>query len=137
MTKSAMIKRGKLARSSGCNIETIRYYETIGLLNPPERTQTGHRLYGPEDQARLGFIQRGRNLGFSIDELRSLLSLVDSNDYSCGDVLAVTRKQIESVKKKIADLRKLQRTLNGISAQCKGGDMPDCPIIESLFEARP
>ncbi len=131
-----MMKRGKLAESSGCNIETIRYYETIGLLNPPERTQAGHRLYGPQDQARLGFILRGRNLGFSIDELRSLLSLVDSNDYSCGDVLALTRKQIESVKQKIADLRKLERTLKDISSQCEGGDVPDCPIIESLFEHR-
>lgn len=136
MTEITMIKRGKLAELSGCNIETIRYYENIGLLNPPERTSSGHRLYNKQDQARLGFILRGRDLGFSIDELRSLLSLVDSHEYSCGEVLSVTREHIDSVKQKISDLRKLERTLTDISSQCEGGDVPDCPIIDSLFEYR-
>ena len=71
MTASQVIKRGELARRSGCNLETIRYYENIGLLQPPERTASGHRLYPPGDQARLGFILRGRDLGFSIEELKS------------------------------------------------------------------
>lgn len=128
-----MIKRGELAKRSGCNLETIRYYENIGLLRPPERTASGHRLYSPDDQARLGFILRGRDLGFSIEELKSLLSLVDSHDYSCGEVLDLTRDHLASVRQKIADLKKLERTLADVSAQCEGGDVPECPVIDALF----
>lgn len=128
-----MVKRGELAKRSGCNLETIRYYENIGLLKPPERTASGHRLYSPGDQARLGFILRGRDLGFSIEELKSLLSLVDSHDYSCGEVLDMTRDHLASVRQKITDLKKLERTLADVSAQCEGGDVPECPIIDALF----
>ena len=130
------MKRGALAKASGCNIETIRYYEDIGLLGPTERTPSGHRIYSTDDQARLGFILRGRELGFSIDELRELLSLVDSNSYSCGEILSLTRGHIDSVKRKISDLRRLERTLADISARCEGGDAPDCPIVDALFRKR-
>ncbi|MEO1168778.1 MAG: helix-turn-helix domain-containing protein [Pseudomonadota bacterium] len=133
MAASRMIKRGELADRSGCNIETIRYYENIGLLKPPERTPAGHRLYSRDDRARLSFILRGRDLGFSIEELKSLLSLVDSHDYSCGEVLDLTRDHLASVRQKIADLKKLERTLADVSAQCEGGDVPECPIIDALF----
>lgn len=132
-----MMKRGTLARASGCNIETIRYYENIGLLHPPERTAAGHRLYALDDQARLGFILRGRDLGFSIDELKSLLSLVDSHGYSCGEVLGLTRGHLASVRQKIADLKQLERTLAAVSAQCEGGDVPECPIVDALFGKDP
>ena len=133
MTTSKMIKRGELANRSGCNIETIRYYEKIGLLKPPERTASGHRLYSRDDQARLGFILRGRDLGFSIGELKSLLTLVDSHDYSCGEVLELTDGHLASVRQKIIDLKKLERTLADVSAQCDGGDVPGCPIIDALY----
>mgnify|MGYP000155306660 FL=1 len=128
-----MIKRGELANRSGCNLETIRYYEKIGLLKPPERTASGHRLYSRDDQARLGFILRGRDLGFSIGELMSLLTLVDSHDYSCGEVLELTDGHLASVRQKIIDLKKLERTLADVSAQCDGGDVPECPIIDALY----
>ena len=133
MTTSKMIKRGELANRSGCNLETIRYYEKIGLLKPPERTASGHRLYSRDDQARLGFILRGRDLGFSIGELKSLLTLVDSHDYSCGEVLELTDGHLASVRQKIIDLKKLERTLADVSAQCEGGDVPECPIIDALY----
>lgn len=126
------IKRGELAKRSGCNIETIRYYEKIGLLAEPDRTDSGHRLYTPEDQARLGFILRGRELGFSIDELRSLLSLAESDAYTCGEVLGLTQGHLDSIREKIADLRKLEATLGDVSARCRGGNVPDCPIIDAL-----
>lgn len=132
-TRPLTMKRGALAQASGCNIETIRYYENIGLLHPPERTAAGHRLYPPDDQARLGFILRGRDLGFSIDELKSLLSLVDSHGYGCGEVLDLTRDHLKSVRQKIVALKRLERTLANVSAQCEGGDVPDCPIIDTLF----
>lgn len=127
------MKRGELATTAGCKIETIRYYEDIALLHPPERTAAGHRLYSGADRARLGFILRGRDLGFSIVELRSLLSLVDSHDYSCGEVLELTRDHLMSVRQKIADLKRLERTLASVSDQCKGGDVPECPVIDALF----
>lgn len=133
LTDHRPIKRGALAKSAGCNIETIRYYENIGLLNQSERTTSGHRVYSPEDQARLGFILRGRELGFSIDELRSLLSLVDSHGYTCGEVLELTRHHIAGVKSKIADLMKLEQTLSEVAAQCDGADVPECPIIDALW----
>ncbi len=126
------IKRGALAKRSRCNIETIRYFEKIGLMTDPDRTEGGHRLYRPEHQARLAFILRGRQLGFSIDELRSLLSLVDSGRYTCGEVLTLTQKHLSIVREKIADLRRLETTLAKVAGECAGGQTPDCPIIDAL-----
>jgi len=126
------IKRGELAQRSGCNLETIRYYESIELMPEPMRSESGHRLYSEVDQSRLRFILRTRELGFSIAELRSLLSLVDSGDYSCGEIHALAGEHLVSVANKIADLKRLQRTLKTISAECSKGDTPDCPIIDAL-----
>lgn len=128
------LKRGALAKRFGCNIETIRYYENIALLDAPDRTQSGHRVYSPHDQARLGFILRGRELGFSVGELRSLLSLADSNDYTCGGVLALTERHLEDVRTKIRDLSRLEKTLAEMSAGCEGGDVPQCPVMTALLE---
>ena len=133
ITKRRGYAIGAMSRETGVNIETIRYYEKIGLLKPPERTASGHRLYSRDDQARLGFILRGRDLGFSIGELKSLLTLVDSHDYSCGEVLELTDGHLASVRRKIIDLKKLERTLADVSAQCDGGDVPECPIIDALY----
>ncbi len=127
------VKRGELARRSGCNLETIRYYEGIKLLPEPARTESGHRLYSIVDQRRLRFILRSRELGFSIDEIRSLLSMVDSGAYTCGEIHALTQEHLKSVTKKISDLKKLQRTLKTISNDCAAGDEPDCPIVETLI----
>lgn len=129
------LKRGALAKRFGCNIETIRYYENVALLDAPDRTSGGHRIYSPTDQARLGFILRGRELGFSVEELRSLLSLSDSRVYTCGEVLAVTERHLDDIGKRISDLRRLQRTLGDMSARCAGGDVPKCPIMDALVAA--
>lgn len=128
------LKRGALAKRFGCGIETIRYYENIALLGAPDRTQSGHRLYSPADQARLGFILRARELGFSVEELRSLLSLADSHDYTCGEVLTLTERHLEDIRIKIRDLSRLERTLADVSARCDGGDVPQCPVMEALLE---
>lgn len=127
------LKRGALARQLGCNLETIRYYENIGIMPEPMRTQSGHRIYGQKEQERLRFILRCRELGFSTEELRRLLSMVDSEHYTCGEVHELTREYLQSVSDKIADLKKLQCTLKTISQECAGGDAPDCPIIEALY----
>lgn len=132
-TTHAPITRGKLAKRFGCHPETVRYYEKIGLLLPPIRTEGGHRLYKIDDQRRLRFILRGRELGFSIAELRGLLSLVDSNVYTCGEILDLTIDHLGSVRRKIADLKRLERTLARISSECSGGAVPECPVIDALW----
>jgi MerR family mercuric resistance operon transcriptional regulator len=128
---------GRLSKHTGCKVETIRYYEKADLLPPPPRTAGGHRLYGSDHAKRLGFIRRGRELGFSLDEIRALLRLADGGEYNCGEVKEITIHHLQSVKEKIRDLRKLERTLTAISHECEGGIAPDCPIIEALFSRYP
>ena len=124
---------GALSKHSGCHIETIRYYERIGVMPEPPRTAGGHRSYGSTHERRLVFICRCRELGFSIEEIRVLLRLVDGEDYTCGEVKTVTDRHLDDVRRKIADLRKLERTLKKIGAACVGGQVPDCPIIDALY----
>ncbi|MDT7040782.1 helix-turn-helix domain-containing protein [Candidatus Nitronereus thalassa] len=125
---------GTLSQKTGCHIETIRYYERIGLLPKPLRTEGGRRVYNNEQIKRLGFICRSRELGFSLDEIRTLLRLVDGKKYTCQEVKIITENHLKDVNKKITDLRRLQKTLADISSQCKGGQVPVCPIIDVLFE---
>lgn len=127
------LSRGELAKRLGCHLETLRYYEKIGLLRPPVRSEGGYRQYSLEDQRRLRFILRGRELGFSIKELRSLLSLVDSKTYTCGEIFELTVNHLGSVRQKIADLKRLERTLSQISNQCSGDAIPECPVIDALW----
>ena len=122
---------GKLSDQTGVKIETIRYYEKIGIMPPPPRTAGGQRVYVYDDFDRLAFIRRCRDLGFSLDSVRSLLGLNDQPP-SCADVQSITQAHLATVKKKIADLRRLERTLTSISKDCTGGDTPDCPIIDAL-----
>ncbi|WP_270375489.1 MULTISPECIES: MerR family transcriptional regulator [Marinicauda] len=128
------LRRGALARKIGCNGETIRYYEKIGLLREPDRTQGGHRVYSVEDQRRLGFILRGRGLGFSIEQLRDLLCHVDAGDYTCGEVSALTRRHLHAVREKIAELHKMEVRLVQMTNACEGGRKPSCSIIDLLEE---
>ena len=126
---------GTLSRLTSCNIETIRYYERIGLLPAPPRTEGGHRMYGDAHTRRLTFVRRSRELGFTIEEVRELLSLVDGKCYTCDEVQALTLDHLADVKKKLADLRRLERVLKNMAAQCSGGKVPKCPIIDALFES--
>lgn len=123
----------ELARSTGCNLETVRYYERIGLMQEPQRTQGGHRFYETGAVRRLTFIRRARELGFTIDDIRSLLGLVDRRAVTCGEVQTITNHQLQSVQGKIADLRKLEIVLAEMTVSCAGGNVPECPVIEALF----
>lgn len=123
---------GALSRRSGVNVETIRYYERIGLLPSAPRTAGGHRLYAEPHWRRLAFIRRARELGFSLDEVRNLLSLVDGG-YTCGEVQELALHHLERVRLKIDDLRRLERTLRETAEQCEGGAAPACPVISALF----
>ena len=124
---------GTMSKRTGCNIETIRYYERIGLLSPPVRSAGGHRQYDEPTVRRLTFIRRSRQLGFSFEEVRGLLGLVDGGDYTCGEVRSLTLDHLEEVRTKLSDLRRMEVVLKEMAAQCDGGTVPDCPIIDALF----
>jgi MerR family mercuric resistance operon transcriptional regulator len=129
-----MMRRGDLAGRSGCNIETVRFYEKRGFLPDPPRTGGGHRDYGQEHLKRLTFIRRSRELGFTLAEVRGLLSLVDGSGHTCAEVRSMTLHHLDDTRRKIADLQRLALTLEDIAAQCEGDAVPECPIIEALFQ---
>lgn len=124
---------GALAKQSGVNIETIRYYERIGVMPKPARSAGGYRLYTADHAKRLGFVRRGRELGFRLEELRKLLCLVDGHAYTCEQVRALTLDHVADIRHKIADLKRLERVMTGIASRCSGKRIPDCPIIDALF----
>ncbi len=123
---------GSLSRDTGCNIETIRYYERIGLMPKPPRSKGGHRLYEKDHLKRLSFIRRSRDLGFTLEEVRGLLRMIDGHDYTCDEVKVLTLNHLQEVQQKITDLRRLERVLKTMAAECEGGNVPDCPIIDAL-----
>ena len=124
---------GALSKGTGCKIETIRYYERIGLLPKPPRSPGGHRLYQDDHLRRLTFIRRCRELGFTLDEVRGLLHLVDGGAYTCAEVKALTLDHAAELRRKVADLRRMKRVLEEMAAECEGGEVPECPIIDALF----
>ncbi len=124
---------GGLSRRTGCKVETIRYYERIGLMPSPPRTEGGHRLYGTDAVKRLTFIRRARELGFPLERIRGLLDLVDSRSYSCVEVGEITRMHLEDVRRRIEDLKRLEHVLAETVAKCAGGETPECPVIDALF----
>jgi MerR family mercuric resistance operon transcriptional regulator len=124
---------GSLSRDTGCNIETIRYYERIGLMPAPPRSKGGHRLYEKDHLKRLSFIRRSRDLGFALEEVRGLLRMIDGHDYTCDEVKVLTLNHLQGVQQKIADLRRLEKALKTMAAECEGGNVPDCPIIDALY----
>jgi MerR family mercuric resistance operon transcriptional regulator len=124
---------GTLSAGTGCNIETIRYYERIGLMPRTARSGGGHRLYGEDHMKRLGFIRRSRELGFTLDQVRTLLGLVDGRRYTCAQVKRITVEHLGEIHRKVADLRKIERVLKEMAAQCDGGAVPKCAVIDALF----
>ena len=127
------LTRGAVAARTGVNIETVRYYERIGLLPPPPRTAGGHRIYGEELLKRLTFIRRSRDLGFTLDEIRGLLRLVDGGHYTCAEVMVLTTDHLQEVRSKITDLKTIEKVLKEMVSQCDGGQAPECPVIDALF----
>ena len=123
---------GELSKRTGCNIETIRYYEKVGLLAAPARTEGGHRMYGTAHLQRLSFIRRSRELGFTLEEVRALLRLSDERDQPCADVKEVGVAHLADVRSKIADLRAMEAALEILVVKCGDGREPVCPLIEAL-----
>jgi len=128
---------GALCKRTGVKIETIRFYERAGILPKPPRSAGGHRVYCEDHLKRLNFVCRSRKLGFSLAEVRGLLELVDGGRYTCSEVKDLTLDHLADVRRKIADLRRLERTLADVAGRCRGGKVPDCPIVDALFHAAP
>ena len=127
---------GNLSRETGCKIETIRYYEKIGMLPKPRRTEGGYRIYTQDHFRRLGFIRRARALGFTLDDIRNLLTLSEGKALSCNKVRVVALAHLEEIRSRIADLQAMEIVLDDLVDKCKGRVIPDCPIIESLSRER-
>ena len=123
---------GQAARQSGLSAKMIRYYESIGLLKPAHRTDSGYRLYGEQDLHSLAFIKRSRDLGFSLEEVGKLLTLWQDRQRASGDVKALARQHIEELNQKIAELSSLRDTLQDLVDHCQGDHRPDCPILKEL-----
>lgn len=108
--KATEVSIGELSKQSDVNIETIRYYEKIGVMPAPGRSAAGYRIYGADHLKRLSFVRRSRQLGFSLDEIRELLRLVDGHAYTCAEVQALTLNHLAEIRRKIADLKRLKRS---------------------------
>jgi Cu(I)-responsive transcriptional regulator len=126
------LRIGELARATDTNIETIRYYERIGLLPSPARTAGNYRAYDSGHLGRLSFIRRARDLGFSLNQVRDLLDLADQRDRSCEAVDVIAREHLAEVDRKIRDLKALHRELSALISQCGHGTVAECRILESL-----
>src|SRR3546814_15645927 len=116
---------GVMSQRTGCNIETIRYYEKIGLLPAPARSEGGHRLYGHGHLMRLGFVRRARGLGFTLDEIRALLQLAEDRDRPCAEAREVAVVQLAAVRAKIADLRAMEAVLAETVLLCADAKTPE------------
>ncbi len=127
---------GEVARRSGVKVETIRYYERIGLLATPRRTAGGHRAYDQGAVTRLNFVRRARELGFTLEQVRGLLALAGQPEGSCAEAEALARAHLDAVHGRIADLKRMETVLAEMVARCAGGTVPECPILDALFEAR-
>ena len=124
---------GELARATGCRVVTIRYYERVGILAPPARAANNYRVYGEDHLRRLCFVRRTRELGFSLDEVRTLLGLIDVGGYTCDDMRCVAQGHLDEVRARLRDLQRMESTLAGLVGQCTGGKTPDCSLLETLF----
>ena len=127
---------GRLADATATKVQTIRYYETSGLLTPVTRTEGGHRLYDTEDRKRLTFIRHARELGFSIEAIRELLSLSDNPDTSCERADNIASRQLEEVEQRLKRLKALKKELKRMVAECGHGRVCDCRVIEVLSNHR-
>lgn len=133
----AMLTIGELGKATETKVETIRYYERIGLLPKPPRTDGNYRAYDKADLGRLSFIRRARDLGFPLDQVRALLSLSDDRGRDCATVDALARDHLAEVERKVTDLTALRRELAALINSCSGGTVAECRIIEALGPSEP
>ena len=138
MDRPASITIGELSRRTGCNVETVRYYERIGLMPSAPRTAGRYRLYGDADVRRLAFVRRARELGFTLIDVRTLLTLAPGqSDGPCAQARALAAAHLADVRSKIADLRAMERVLDDAVDRCTTGNTPNCPVIDALAGRSP
>lgn len=125
---------GDVARASGVSTKMIRYYETIGLIPPADRSNAGYRNYGESDVHTLRFIRRARDLGFSVDQMADLLALWRDRSRASAEVKKIAIEQVAVLERKIEELQSMTRTLKHLAAHCHGDGRPDCPIIKDLAD---
>ena len=131
----ARITIGELSRRTGVNIETIRYFEKVGIVSAPPRTEGGHRVYDESHVRALGFIRRARELGFTPADVRAILSLGGPGKACCDEVRDIASHHLEQVRAKMADLEQLERLLASTIDRCSGGTAPDCAVIDMIEAA--
>ena len=132
VTKARGLSIGQLSKLAGVKLETVRYYERIGLIVRPPRTEGGHRAYDQQAVKHLAFVRRARDLGFGISDIRALLALAAPGRNSCTEVEGVARAHLVSFQIKLADLSKLEAILRTTVAQCGEHVSPDCPVLDML-----
>ena len=123
---------GDVASKSGISAKMIRYYEQIGLIPPPGRTEAGYRVYSERDVHTLRFIRRARDLGFSVSQLEELLALWSDRNRASAEVKRIASEHIAELEQKIKELQQMREALVHLARNCHGDDRPDCPIIEDL-----
>lgn len=123
---------GQMAKAGNCKVQTIRYYEQIGLLPKPERSEGNQRIYCREHMDRLGFIRHSRELGFSLESIREILALSDDPSHSCAEVDQIACRHLLDVESKIKRLQSMKKELKRMISQCDGDQVADCRIIEVL-----
>lgn len=128
------ISRGELARRTGVNSETIRYFERAGIIAEPPRTEGGHRVYDQSHVRTLSFVKRARGLGFTPQEVKAILQLGGPGVASCADVRDIAAHHLEQVRQKIADLQQIERLLSDTIEQCPCDADPECAIIDMIEE---
>lgn len=126
------MKIGEVAQASGVSAKMIRYYESIGLIAPAERSSKGYRAYSQTDVHTLRFIRRGRELGFDMDEIGALLTLWQDRGRKSGEVKRLALTHVADLQRRIAALQSMAKTLEELAHCCRGDDRPDCPILEDL-----
>ena len=126
---------GKAARDSRVSAKMIRHYESLGLLRQPKRTDSGYRIYDDNDVHTLRFVRRARDLGFSIREIKDLLSLWRNRQRSSADVRTIAQRHIADLESKIVELQQMRQTLEQLVRHCHGDHRPACPILEDLAGA--
>lgn len=128
-----MMRIGELARTCDCPVETIRYYERIGLLPQAVRLANGYRSYKDTHRKWLLFILRSKELGFSQDEVRRLTDLAHQEKPDCADVHELLEEHVNDVRKRVRELRRMERALVRLKTQCQDGTLNDCPVIDELM----
>lgn len=136
MFSANKITMGVLASKTGCDVETVRYYEKMDLMPEPPRSKGGHRLYALDHVKRLTFIRRCRELGFSIKQVKSMLSFIDEPGHVCGEVKAMALQHSKVIKQKIKDLTRLEKALKSMAGKCveEKYSAEKCPIIDALYK---